>query len=95
MRRGARWLKLYRSVPGFAWTLEHTYDLVAAHRDWFYRPTLLLWGKHFVPPHYEFTSWPFLRLIGLIFLGGFVSFGVQVLGLIGRKESWRYRRFVR
>jgi predicted DCC family thiol-disulfide oxidoreductase YuxK len=79
------WLELYRTVPGFAWLSERVYNFIARRRDWFYRPTLLLWGKELSPPRYEFTSWLLLRLLGLIFLAAFVSLGVQALGLIGHE----------
>ena len=35
------------------------------------------------PPEYRQVSWLFLRGLGLIYLAAFVSFGVQVTGLIG------------
>jgi predicted DCC family thiol-disulfide oxidoreductase YuxK len=77
------WLTLYRKLPGFAALSEWTYAFIAAHRPAFYRISLFLWGRNFGPPHYDLVSFVFLRLLGLIYLSAFVSFGVQALGLIG------------
>jgi predicted DCC family thiol-disulfide oxidoreductase YuxK len=77
------WLTLYRKLPGFAAVAEWIYAFIATHRSAFYRFSLLLWGKDFAPPRYDLVSFVFLRLMGLIYLSAFVSFGVQALGLIG------------
>ena len=77
------WLTLYRHLPGFAAISEFIYALVASHRAAFYRPSLWLWGRDYEPPRFDLVSWLFLRAIGLIYLGAFVSFGVQAMGLIG------------
>ena len=77
------WLTLYRKLPGFALIAEWIYALIAAHRAAFHRASLSLWGKDFEPPRYDLVSCVFLRLLGLIYLSAFVSFGVQALGLIG------------
>lgn len=77
------WLTLYRRLPGFAAVAEWIYAFIAAHRSAAYRVTLFLWGKDYGPPCYDLVSFVFLRLLGLIYLSAFVSFGVQALGLIG------------
>jgi len=77
------WLALYRKLPGFAALSELTYAFTAAHRAAFYRISLLLWGRGFEPPRYDLASSVFLRLLGLIYLSAFISFGVQCQGLIG------------
>jgi predicted DCC family thiol-disulfide oxidoreductase YuxK len=77
------WLTLYEKLPGFAPMAEWIYAFIAAHRSAFYRITLLLWGKDYGPPHYDLVSFVFLRLMGLIYLSAFISFGVQAQGLIG------------
>jgi predicted DCC family thiol-disulfide oxidoreductase YuxK len=77
------WLALYRKLPGFATVSEWGYAFTAAHRPAFYRVTLLLWGSNYEPPRYDLGSFLFLRLLGLIYLSAFVSFGVQAQGLIG------------
>ena len=82
--RGKRfWLTLYRKMPGCAATAEWIYGFIAAHRSPFYRLSLLLWGRNFEPPRYDLAAFIFLRLMGLIYLSAFISFGVQALGLIG------------
>lgn len=83
--RGKRfWLTLYRQLPGFAPVSELSYAFIAAHREAFYRISLLLWGRNHEPPRYDLVAFLFLRLFGLIYLSAFVSFGVQAQGLIGR-----------
>ena len=77
------WLALYQKLPGFAAVAEWIYAFIAAHRTAFYRVSLFLWGKDYGPPRYDLVSFVFLRLLGLIYLSAFVSFGVQALGLIG------------
>jgi predicted DCC family thiol-disulfide oxidoreductase YuxK len=77
------WLFLYEKLPGFAPLSEAGYAFIAAHRPAFHRISVLLWGKDFRPPRYERVSFWFLRLLGLIYLSAFVSFGVQAQGLIG------------
>jgi predicted DCC family thiol-disulfide oxidoreductase YuxK len=77
------WLALYRRVPGFARLAERAYAFTAAHRPGFYRISLFLWGKGYEPPRYDLVSFVFLRLLGLIYLSAFASFGVQAQGLIG------------
>ncbi|HTV94701.1 MAG TPA: lipase maturation factor family protein [Steroidobacteraceae bacterium] len=77
------WLWLYRRVPGFAAVSELTYTFIAAHRSAFHRISLCLWGKDYAPPQYDLVAALFLRLLGLIYLCAFVSFGVQARGLIG------------
>jgi predicted DCC family thiol-disulfide oxidoreductase YuxK len=77
------WLTLYKKFPGFAFISEKTYAFIAAHRDFFYKPSVWIWGKEHEPPSYNLISWIFIRIFGLITLGAFLSFGVQALGLIG------------
>jgi len=77
------WLTLYKKLPGFAAVSELTYAFIAAHRSAAYRVTLFLWGRDYAPPRYDFASFLFMRLFGLIYLSAFTSFGVQALGLIG------------
>jgi predicted DCC family thiol-disulfide oxidoreductase YuxK len=80
--RGAG-LFLYRHLPGFARVAEATYALIARHRALAYRGARLLWGRERVPPTYQLTSWLFLRLLGLIYLAGFLSLLPQIQGLVG------------
>ncbi len=77
------WLTLYKTLPGFAAIAEWIYAFIAARRSAFYRISLFLWGKNFGPPRHDLVSFVFLRLLGLIYLSAFVSFGVQAMGLIG------------
>jgi predicted DCC family thiol-disulfide oxidoreductase YuxK len=77
------WFTLYKRLPGFAPLAEWIYAFIAARRSVFHRITLLLWGKEYGPPRYDLVSFVFLRLIGLIYLSAFISFGVQAQGLIG------------
>src|ERR1700689_1012496 len=77
------WLTRYKKLPGFAAIAEWIYAFIAARRSAFYRVSLFLWGKDYGPPRYDLVSFVFLRLLGLIYLSAFASFGVQALGLIG------------
>jgi len=79
------WLRLYRTVPGFAAISEWTYRQVARHRPAFDRLTRWLWGSHLVPPGEALTTWLFLRLLGAVFAIAFLSLGVQVIGLAGAR----------
>jgi predicted DCC family thiol-disulfide oxidoreductase YuxK len=79
------WLTLYKKLPGFAAIAEWMYAFIAAHRSAGYRLSLFLWGRDYGPPRYDLVSFVFLRLLGLIYLSAFVSFGVQALGLIGSR----------
>jgi predicted DCC family thiol-disulfide oxidoreductase YuxK len=76
-------LTLYRLLPGFAFIAEKSYATVAAHRPFFYRISLFLWGKKIIVPTYPVIAWLFLRFFSLIAMVAFVSFGIQALGLIG------------
>jgi lipase maturation factor 1 len=76
-------LWLYLHLPGFAALTEWKYRFIAAHRDAGYRITLALWGKRVERPTYNVASWIFARVIALIYLIAFISFGRQVRGLIG------------
>jgi predicted DCC family thiol-disulfide oxidoreductase YuxK len=82
-RGKAFWLALYRGVPGFAAIAERAYAFTAAHRPAFYRISVFLWGRVHQPPRHDLVAFLFLRLLGLIYLAAFVSFGVQAMGLIG------------
>ena len=76
-------LWMYRHVPLFAPLTEACYRLVAAHRVGFSRLTRWLWGESVEKPNYLLVRWTYLRLLGLIFLVAFVSFGIQAKGLVG------------
>jgi len=81
---GQGWLLwLYQKLWGFAAFSEWVYRISAAHRSFFYYPTKVLFGENLHPPEYRLVCSLFLRLLGIIYLIAFVSFGTQVLGLIG------------
>jgi len=77
------WLAVYRRLPGFAAITERSYAFIASHRGKLYRPSVWLWGRDYEPPRFDLVAWLFLRIMGLIYLAAFVSFGVQARGLIG------------
>lgn len=74
---------LYRLLPGFAPLVEFLYRFLSRHRGLLAFITHGLWGRDMHPPAWRTTSWLFLRLLGLVYLGAFVSFGMQITGLIG------------
>ncbi|MBI5794225.1 lipase maturation factor family protein [Candidatus Uhrbacteria bacterium] len=95
--QGARAVaELLLFAPGkgwFRWMYVHLYPFALAS-DWFYkrvascrtcgaRATHLLWGKNLEPSTFLFTRRLFLRLLGLVYLIAFLSFYVQIPGLIG------------
>lgn len=77
------WLWGYEHVPGFALVSEATYRVIAAHRALAYKATKLLWGIPIEPDTQTAVTQLFLRILGLVYLIAFASFGVQAAGLIG------------
>ena len=79
-----KWLAWsYDRVPGFAAISETAYNFIARHRGLGSSITRLLWGKDVRPPTYFWARRWFLRALGVIYLIAFVSFWVQVDGLVG------------
>ncbi len=76
-------LRASRLLPGFGALSEVIYRMTNRHRVAAGRLSRLLWGRERYPSEYQTVSWLFLRLLGLVYLAAFVSFGVQALGLIG------------
>ncbi len=70
-------------LPGFGPASDRVYDVVARHRMLFSRLTRVLWGNDVTRPAYAVSTTIFLRLLGLIYLGAFASFGAQARGLVG------------
>ena len=76
----------YRHVPLFAPASDSVYREVAGHRKSATWVTRRLWGASgasFREPEYKTAVWLFTRVLGILFMIAFVSFGVQVRGLIG------------
>jgi predicted DCC family thiol-disulfide oxidoreductase YuxK len=81
---GLHWmLAVYRYLPGARLITEAAYRLVADHREFFLKLTRLFWGRDPEPSSYVLSRWVFLRLLGLVYVIGFLSLRVQVAGLIG------------
>ncbi len=79
--RALAWM--YRKAPPFAAACDSAYRFVASNRMLFSRLTGLLWGREVTPPTYAISTAIFLRLLGVIYLIAFASFGVQAKGLVG------------
>jgi predicted DCC family thiol-disulfide oxidoreductase YuxK len=77
-------LRVYESVPGAAAASELGYRIIARHRPFFSRLTMMLWGRGGEPSSFAVSSWVFLRLMGVVYLAAFWSLGSQVIGLVGR-----------
>ena len=77
------WLVIYDRVPPFRGATEFAYRIVARQRPFFSRLTRLLWGPSPLAPRIDGTRRAVLAGLGLCYLAGFWSFGVQVRGLIG------------
>ena len=81
---GWRWtLWPYRHIPGLAALAEWLYALIAGHRNAGYKVTRALWGKSVEKPSYIIASSLFSRTLALVYCIAFVSFGLQLRGLIG------------
>jgi predicted DCC family thiol-disulfide oxidoreductase YuxK len=75
--------RMYKYIPGFSRVSEWGYTFFSRRRNLLKWVSYIFWGKTFEPPRYEMVTWIFLRCLGLIYFSAFVSFGIQVLGLIG------------
>jgi len=79
-RSGLLWL--YERLPGFACVTEMRYDEISRHRTFAYQLRKYFRGDR-LGETFGYASWVFLRLLGLIYLIAFLSFGMQAGGLIG------------
>ncbi len=84
----------YNHVPGFAAASEFAYRRIAGHRDLAHRVTRLFWGKDVRRPTYFVARRGFLRALGAIYLIAFLSFWVQVDGLIGERGILPVSQFI-
>jgi predicted DCC family thiol-disulfide oxidoreductase YuxK len=83
---GMAWLLwLYNHLPGFAGVSEAAYRMIAAHRTFFYHLTRFTFGRRIISLRYASVEWIFLRILAVIYLVAFTSFGMQVTGLIGAR----------
>src|SRR5271165_2579670 len=73
----------YRHLPVFAPASDWVYREIAGHRKSATWITRKLWGATFAAPTYKAAVWLFRRVLAILFLIAFLSFGVQVRGLIG------------
>ena len=90
-----RWLTwCYDRVPGFAAISEATYSFVARRRDFTSGITRLLWGEDVRRPTYFAARRLFLRALGVVYLIAFLSFWVQIDGLIGANGILPVRDFL-
>jgi lipase maturation factor 1 len=76
-------LWLYKNMPGFAPVTELLYRIIAAHRDFGYKATALLFGKEVYPQQFNAVAWLFEKSLALVYLSAFISFAVQATALIG------------
>jgi len=74
----------YRRIPGFGLSSRIVYRFVAGHRRGLSHITNWLWGRTSEPETYCISRQWFLRLLAVIYLIAFLSFRVQVPGLIGK-----------
>jgi predicted DCC family thiol-disulfide oxidoreductase YuxK len=73
----------YQHVPGFGVASRGLYGLTARNRTAAYRVTRALWGSSIGPATYRTASIVFGRVLSLIYMVAFASFGIQARGLIG------------
>lgn len=81
--RGLSRLPALYALPGVGAVSEAAYAFVAARRPFFSRVTRLLWGRSPVPAAIDRTARLVLAGLGLCYLLAFVSFALQLRGLIG------------
>jgi predicted DCC family thiol-disulfide oxidoreductase YuxK len=68
---GKAWLLwMYRNVPGFGTVSELSYRFIAAHRNFAFQITRILWGK-VIEPAFALTRSLFLRGMGIVYLVAF------------------------
>src|SRR3984893_1173297 len=83
-RSSRKWMAWsYDRIPGFVAVSETLYGFIARHRTFSSAVTRLLWGHDVRPPTYFAARRWFFRALGLIYLIAFLSFWVQVDGLVG------------
>jgi lipase maturation factor 1 len=78
-------LWMYNTLPGFAGLTEFAYRVVAAHRGVFSWFTWLFWGSDVRRPGFAAGMWWFLRALSAIFALAFVSYWIQMPGLVGER----------
>jgi len=79
-----RWFsRLYRKFPTFADLTEMLYDEVALHRTWLSKLDRIYAGPGVEPPAYIWVRFVFLRGLAVVYLIAFLSFWMQMDGLIG------------
>ncbi len=83
VRGHSGWRWCYEHLPGFAVFCEMLYTFVSRRRVRFHKLSRLLFGDAPEPACYATVSWIYLRLLAVVYLAAFASFGLQVLGLIG------------
>jgi len=76
------WWWLYEHVPGFAAVSESVYRLVASNRG--LAASFMGFLTFGTGGSFVFSSWLFFKILGVVYLIAFASFGVQALGLIGK-----------
>ena len=81
---GYGWLSwAYTRLPLFAPACDWVYLEVAGHRKTATWVTRMLWGASLELPQYQTSVWLFRRVLAILFAISFISFGIQVKGLIG------------
>jgi predicted DCC family thiol-disulfide oxidoreductase YuxK len=87
-------LWLYEKVPLFGDLTEDIYRLIARNRDPIDTLDRIIVGVETRPATYVLTRALFLRLLGVIYLIAFVSFFVQMDGLIGTNGVLPAQQFI-
>lgn len=80
---GSRLLTLYERVPGFGPVSEWVYERIANNRPLASKLSRWIIGRDMRPPSWKLARWVFLRLLGVIGFIAFLSYFVQLDGLIG------------
>jgi predicted DCC family thiol-disulfide oxidoreductase YuxK len=73
----------YHSIPGFSSLADTGYAWISSRRRICWKVVRLLWGRDPQPVTWVLSRWIFNRLIGLVYLVAFVSWWIQLEGLVG------------
>ena len=85
----------HRRLPGFARCADAAYAWVSNHRNVVWKCVRLAWGPRADPVTWNLSRWIFIRLIGIIYLTAFVSWWVQLEGLVGSRGILPAAEFLR
>lgn len=76
---------LYERLGFFSIICEKAYSLIANNRSFFSSASRICCGKDLSPSTYHYSSWLFMRLLGVVGLVAVLSLWIQASGLFSRE----------